>query len=549
MRQAVPDAFLGAIALATALACAPAHAAPPWAATHTLKADVGDAVPGALLAAHEPVRVAVVLALRNKPELDALATALMSGHATRHLTSAEVLARHAPTQAQADAVAAHLRASGFTSVHVAQNRLVIVADGDAAAVRAAFDTQLQHFRIDGRDARANLSDARVPAHLAGLVTAVTGLQTVHVARPANRLAGEGVAAAVGHQATDFSTIYDGDGLPPASKATIGIIAQGDVSPTLDDLRTFTAAAGFAMPATRVVVADSASSDTSNVIEWDIDSQSSLATAGGQIQSMNFYVASTLDDAPLTAAYNAAVVDNTAQVINVSLQGCETSEKQSGAQAAQDAVFEVAVAQGQVFSIASGDRGSYQCGSKLGGASWPSASPYVISVGGTTLQTTGNTVYASETLWSCTGAIGCELGGGAGGGPSVTEAAPQWQIDAGLDAAGKRAQPDVSFDADPNTGMLVTFGNQHPQYGGTSLASPIFVGFWARLQSQNNLALGYPAAPLYKVGPTNNGKKFLHDVTSGSNGGYSAGPGFDAASGFGSMDIGKLSQLIRRSKGL
>ena len=545
MRHAFRIGTLGALAVAAAATCGAARAE-GWAATRTLKHDTTGATAGAMMQPGEAVRVYVALNVRDKAGLDALTNALAAGTTTRHLSGAEFMARHAPTQAQVDAVVAHLRNAGFDGIEVAKNHMLVMASGTAAAVKAAFNTELRHFAVDGRDAYANTSDAQVPAHLAGIVGSVLGLQNVHRSHiMAHRFEGTSTQDKVGHQPTDFPVLYDASGLPSATNSTIGIISEGDISASLTDLSNFAAFAGYPNPTTRSIIADMPGTDTSGDIEWDIDSQSSLSMAGGTVKSVNFYVASTLDDGPLVAAYNAAVTDNTAQAVNVSIGECEINAKNSGHEAAADAEFQIGMAQGQVFTVASGDSGSYQCGSKLGGGSFPAVSPYVIAVGGTSLVTTGATTYVSETLWGCSGLIGCELGGGEGGGPSKTEPAPAWQIASGVLGSGTmRGEPDISFDADPATGMLVHYGNTQPQYGGTSLAAPIFAGAWVRLQSQNNNSLGYPAAQLYQVGVTPTGAKFLHDITSGSNGGYACGPGWDNASGFGSIDVGKLARLIR-----
>jgi pseudomonalisin/xanthomonalisin len=556
MRQAFHFGAVGAIALAVATACGAAHASDAWAATHTMKHDVGNAVAGSAFAPGESVHIAVSLHIQNQADMDALTSALTSGKTTRHLTSPEFMAHYAPSQAQVDAVVAHLRNAGFTNIEVAPNRLLVSADGTAAAVQAGFNTGLRHYVVDGRDRYANTEDAQVPAHLAGLVTAVLGLQNVHSAHTMNRPLYAGTVAAaqpfakVGHAATDFSTIYDADSVKSATHGVIGIIAQGDVSPAIADLHTLASEAGFPSPVTKVVIADHASSDTSNEIEWDIDSQSSLASAGGQVKNVTFYVASTLDDAPLVAAYNAAVTDNTARAINVSLGECELNAQQSGHEAAVDAIYQIAVAQGQMFSVSSGDSGSFQCGSKFGGGSYPAVSPWAIAVGGTSLNTTGQTVWASETLWGCNGALGCEFNGGEGGGPSKTEDAPQWQLDAGVLPPGStaRGEPDVSFDADPATGLIVISGSSRPQYGGTSLAAPIWAGFWTRIQSLHKNQLNFPGPGLYQASITPKGMKYLHDITQGSNGGYSTATGWDQASGFGSIDIAKFATYIRKNGG-
>ena len=542
MKQANKIGALSALALAAFVAAAPARAGEGWAATHTFAHPVGEAVAGLAAQPGEAVQVAIVLNARNKPALDTLTDAILAGRSHAYLSSQEFLDRFAPTQKQVDAVVAHLRAAGFINVEVAGNRMVVTADGTAATAKAAFKAELRHFKVDGRDAIANTTDARVPAHLAGIVNAVHGLQDVHTAHTmfvkadAVTEGTSGTGKAVGHDPKDFSTIYDADSLPAATNTTIAIISEGNITQTLTDLDSFASKNGFPAPTVQKVVVGTPGNDTSGTVEWNMDSQSSLSMAGGKVQKMIFYVATSLADAPLTAAYNKAVTDNVAKAINVSLGECENAAKSSGIESSNDAIFQVAVAQGQVFSVSSGDSGSAECGKKTAGQSYPAVSPFVIAVGGTTLKTKKTTTWAGETVWS-----------GAGGGPSTTENAPAWQTSAGVLTGTRRGVPDVSFDADPNSGALVLVGTKNEQVGGTSLAAPIFAGLWAREQSKHGNALVFPGSALYQYGPGNSAAMF-HDVTSGSNGGYTAKAGWDYASGFGSIDAAKFDAFIATHSG-
>ena len=93
-------------------------------------------------------------------------------------------------------------------------------------------------------------------------------------------------------------------------------------------------------------------------------------------------------------------------------------------------------QGVTFVAASGDYGSRW------GVSWPSSSPNVLSVGGTTLLTTGAAgTYSTETGWS-----------GSGGGISQVYSEPSYQT--GAQSTGGRTNPDVAYNANPNTGFAV-----------------------------------------------------------------------------------------------
>jgi pseudomonalisin/xanthomonalisin len=383
-----------------------------------------------------------------------------------------------------------------------------------------------------------------------VILSVHGLQDVYISHTNYVKAAPQASSGseVGHSPASWPTIYGGTGIPTASNTAIGIISGGNMSQTLKDLATFVKQAGFASPTVNVV--GGSGSSTSGTPEWDIDSQDSLGAAGGAVKSLTFYAANSMSDADLNADYNTAVSDNVAKVINVSLGECETGAKSDGTEATDDQIFETAVAQGQTFAVASGDSGSYECGGRTSYQSYPAVSPYVIAVGGTTLSTTSAGVWSSETAWSCTSYRTCpqSADGGGGGGVSSTETAPSWQVSSGvLGTSKKRGVPDIAFDANPNSGSLPIVDGTATQYGGTSLATPIFVGFWARIQSAHSNSLAFPATALYKYGSANESTIF-HDVTSGSNGGYSAGTGWDYVTGFGSLNVGAFATFVTNNAG-
>jgi len=514
-------------------------AQPAWVATRTKAHDVRDAIHVAEMRPGEPVHVVVSLQLRNKEQLDALTDQLMAG--TGHpLSSEEFLSRHAPTAAQAQAVADYLSQHGFRNVTIAENRLLVSADGVARSVKEAFKAELHQFNVDGRQAYANVTDALVPQSLASTVLAINGLQTVHMAHPTFRKLDVTPQAVVGVNPTQFASIYSASGLPSATNATIGIVTQGSMTQTVTDLKAFASNAGYPVPPVTVVTIGSASSDTSGVEEWNMDSQSSLAAAGGTIKSMLLYTATTLSNADLTTTFNRIVSDNVAKVINVSLGECENDAQSSGFTASNDAIFQSAMAQGQTFSVSSGDSGSYECGGSTSFQSYPAVSPYVMAIGGTTLSSSGGT-WVSETAWSCSGPSTCpqSASGGTGGGISATENAPSWQTASGvLGTSTKRGVPDIAFDGAPSSGALILVRGSNVQIGGTSLSAPIFAGFYSRIQSAKGNALPFPAATLYQGAAAN--PSWFHDVTSGTNGGFTTKVGWDYVTGFGSLNVGNFA---------
>ena len=545
------------------------------------------------LEASKPVHVTLSLNLRNVDELETFLHAVNDPKSPQYhqfLTPAQFKARYAPTDAQVAQVQAHLRQSGFSNVNVASNNLLVEADGNANAVSAAFHTNMRTFSFGGKQRIANDSAVQVPAALGGIVDAVLGLQNLNVPHTMHHIVGpvhanansvgiQAAAAQTSHSPKDFPAIYDAGSTPTASNTKVGIITWGDMTQTIADLKTFTTGAGMSTVNTQVVKTGTSTyvDDPDGDGEWNLDSQTITGTSGG-VNTLIFYTApncsndSCLTDAAITASYNRAVTDNVAKVINVSLGEDEAAANSSGTQAADDKIFAQAVAQGQTFSIASGDAGVYQWSSDpTEGApgyvanssgtvkitltkysvSEPASSPNVVAVGGTTLSTSGTT-WSGETVWN-EGLAAVDPNNGdnnkrlwaTGGGISAYEAAPSWQTTALGSSVTKRQVPDLAFDAAQATGANIVIQGQTYQIGGTSLASPIFVGIWARILSANNNTLGLPTQNMYAHFPTDASP--LHDVTSGNNGyngnGYTAKAGYDNTTGWGSLDIAKFNAYV------
>ena len=439
-----------------------------------------------------------------------------------------------------------IKALKAANIEVAPNNLLVSATGGAGSIRNAFKADLHEYNVNGRRAYANVTDALIPQHLASTVLGVVGLQNVHtmhtharrVEASPNASSPQAVSAV---SIPNFASIYGASSLPSATTGVIGIITAGKVTQTISDLKSFASSAGYPVPNVTTTVVGTAGTSTSGTDEWNMDSQSSLAAAGGSISQMILYNVTDLSDSALSLGYNKAVTDNKARAINVSLGGCESDE--GSVEASQDQIFQQAVAQGQMFSVSSGDSGAYECGATAGKAqSYPAVSPYVMAIGGTTLSSSGGT-WQSETVWSCTSASSCQQSssGGAGGGPSLTENAPSWQTAAGvLGTSTKRGVPDISFDAAPSSGALVLVNGSNAQIGGTSLAAPLWAGFWTRIQAAHGNTLPFPAQTLYQGAATH--ASWFHDVTSG-NQGYAAATGWDYASGYGSVQIANFSSAF------
>ena len=225
----------------------------------------------------------------------------------------------------------------------------------------------------------------------------------------------------------------------------------------------------------------------------------------------------------------------------------------------DQLFEQAVAEGRSWHASTGDDGG-ACSpvnafgvpdaGVPGGANYPASSPYVTAVGGTTLFTDSNYNYAEEIAWTS-----------GGGGISAVESAPAWQsgivpsATLGSSVPAGRGVPDVSMDAGfyvpeavVEQGAQVVVNGSNESVIGTSLSSPLAVGAWARFETArcNASSLGFAAQAYYALdtagGPLSAATGF-HDTTIGSNGFYPATPGWDYATGFGTIDLAKVNAAL------
>ena len=499
----------------------------------------GNVVSAAPMSATAPVHVALVLKLNDAAGLSHFLQEARTPGSARFgavLTPAQIAARYAPTVEQVASVKAYLGSKGFTNIKVADNNMIVEADGPAGVISGVFQTSLVPVAMaDGTSSHINTTPETVPAAISGVVQGVLGLDTatrVHpnfvrasnaAAAPTANASPTTSAVTVGHNPTEFPGIYSAGSAPTAANTTIGIIAEGDVTQPVIDLTTFESNNQLPAVPVSVIKVGTPSADTSANMEWSLDSQTIVGMSGG-VRQLNFYVAPSFAWSDMALAINRAVSDNTARVINMSIGGCENWAPT----ASIDTLFQLAVAQGQTFSVSSGDSGSVAYGCTGTSVQYPASSPYVVSVGGTTLSTNGNGSYAGETAWS-----------GSGGGISGFEPIPSWQSNVpALKGRAFRGLPDIAFDADPNSGAQIIVGGQLVTVGGTSLSAPLFSATWARMLSGSCATnLGFAAPTIYSVQATTG--SIFRDVTNGSNGAYSAGSGWDFVTGWGSPNVSVL----------
>lgn len=544
-----------------------------WVATATRAIHLTDAKLLGRVAADRPLHVSVALQPRDRAAVDRAVKAMYtpgSGSFHRFITPAQWKERYAPTPSSVAKVTSYLSHAGMRNVQVSSNQMLVSADTTVRGVEHAFDTSLVSYVLGGAHRFVNVKPAMVPTALGGIVLSVLGLNNLplnHVAARVVKNAGP-PAIEAGLFPAQFNTTYQSKGTAKGTKTSIGILTQGDTKGVISSLRYAERKEHQPRVPVTVVPVGPQSMDTSGADEFDMDSQVSTMVPGG-VKRLYLYNMGSLVDTNLVAGMNAFVARDEAQAMSASIGGCDLVPFLDGAMVAGDVALQQGALQGQSFFASSGDNGA-GCGfvAAVGvpfgfpEANWPCSGEFVVCVGGTSLIADAKGNRISELGWI-----------GSGGGFSLVANPGFWTqptdplYEAGL-ISGGRATPDIALDGDPNvaTPVKVYVGKTISFIGGTSLSSPMMLGFWARLESSHRNLLGFAAPGLYglyeKVNPGTSvtlpvepitvvvpnipGKPVptFTDIVLGDNGPYPCLPGYDLVTGLGAPNVAAISKALK-----
>jgi kumamolisin len=465
-------------------------------------------------------------------------------HRREYLSREAFAARHGARPEDIAHVTAYARSHGLEVGAVSVGARTVQCAGPASVVGPLFDTQLEEWTGPTGTYRGRTGALSLPDELAGAVVAVLGLDTRPQARPHFRRRATPAASDVAYPPPTVAVAYD---FPPGtdgSGQTIGVLELGGgFSPA--DLTDYFAQLGIAPPSVTSVAVDGAPNAPTGTpdgpdgeVELDLEVAGSVAPGARLVA----YFAPNTDRGFLDGL-SYALHDTTHRptVISISWGGPESSWT-AQARSALNAVCEDAATLGVSLLVAAGDQGASD--GAPGGAltvDFPASSPFVTACGGTRLLLSGPTI-ATEVVWN-------ELAAGAGatgGGVSEAFPLPSFQSGAGVPHAPNgfagRGVPDVAGDADPTTGYSVRIDGGATVLGGTSAVAPLWAGLLARINQALGTPVGFVNPLLYSPAAA----ATFHPVTSGNNGGYSAGPGWNPCTGWGSPDGNRLLTVLRRA---
>lgn len=542
------------------------------------------------LASTTGLTIAVTLKPRDPAGLAQYATAVSTPSSSlyrRYMSVDAFVQRFGPTAAEIAAVETSLRSHGLVPGAVAANHLMIPVVATAGVVAHGFSLSFERVRLaSGRVAFANTQAPLVDASVASAVQGVIGLDSLSVARPAGL---EVAPSDPSHGAVEAQPNVVTGGPQPCSTAVSD--AAEDDAYTADQLASaysFSSlyGAGDEGAGQTVALYELEPNSTSDIAAYqtcygtntslkyvEVDGGAGSGSGSGEAAldiedlvglapeaNILVYQGPNAGSGPYDT-YNSIVSQDRASVVSTSWYLCEP-ETSSSYLESENTLFEEAATQGQSIFAAAGDYGSEGCYGVSGDTALalddPSSQPFVTGVGGTSLTALGPP--PTQTVWNdICGPSSSPSPCGGGGGISSFWTMPSYQSGApaslnviNADSSGApcgaptkshcREVPDVSADADPNTGYLIRYRRAWLGIGGTSAASPLWAAFMALANASSECGgtpIGFANPALYTAAASAYSDDF-DDITSGDNdvlgdngGLFPAGTGYDMASGLGS----------------
>ena len=496
----------------------------------------------------------------------------------RWLTPEEYADRFGVSSNDVATISDWLRSQGFTVARAARSRTWIAFSGTARQVEASFRTEIHQYMTGAVRHFANAMEPSIPAAFAGVVLGLDGLDDLTPEQP-EFTASNGTHSLV---PDDLATIYDiasvyQSGIDGAGQKIVIVGSTAFNAAALADVAQFRSK--FNLPASvPQVILDTdypAPTSTNSLGEAHLDIE--WAGAIARNAQIIFVYANTF-----AHAVTYAVDNNLAPLISMSANsGCEADNTAANMTFYQG-IAQQGNAQGITWVISGSDAGPASCDANgaplaVSGLSirFPASLPEVTAVGGSEFNEQGGPYWSStnnangasalsyipEMVWNDAVALNALWAGG--GGRSIYFQKPAWQVAPGVPKDGARDLPDVVMAASfSHDGFQTIYNSGTTLAGGTSAAAPVFAGIVALLNQyvvskgiQPKPGLGNINPNLYRLASAGSGA--FHDITSGSNivpcgpdtpdcpngsMGFSAGPGYDLASGLGSVDVAKLVSL-------
>jgi len=486
---------------------------------------------------HQLVEISIVLMQRRPLDLAHLQGKILSHD--------DFASAYGADPEQLERVRAFARANHLRVIEIPDEvaRRTIKVQGTVASLEKAFGVTLNDFDHRSGRFRGRTGAIYIPAGLEEVIQGVFGLDNRPQAKPHNRVRGrtrasDAATPNISYTPVQVAELYRFPAGVTGAGQTIGIIELGGgYNPS--DIATYFQSLGLTPPNVTSVSVDNGTNSPTNPNSADGEVLLDIEVSGAVAPGANIVVYFTpntsqgFQDALSTAIHDST---NNPSAVSISWGGPESTWTTQLMQTF-DQVAQEAAALGVTITVAAGDNGSSDGVSDGSNhVDFPGSSPNVLCCGGTTLVS-ANGAIASETVWN-DGANG----GATGGGFSTVFTQPAYQSSLATSYPGQtgRGVPDVSGDADPDTGYSILVDGTQEVIGGTSAVAPLWAGLVALLNQQLNTRVGFLNPKIYGLAEPNPG---FNDITEGNNGAYSAGPGWDPCTGLGSPIGTALATLL------
>jgi len=463
--------------------------------------------------------ITISLKLRNKEALkqkiDLAHSKKISG---KIVSDQDMVTSYLPVANSQSKIILFLKSKGLQVTKTSGNRMSIKVQGTAKAIEDAFNVKINNYTEKGKQFFANSTEPQLPSTIASEIESIDGLNNLQL-KPSYSMSS--LTPSTVKTQYDIASVHAANINGKGVKLAIATYCDFDLNDAVYFLNAY--GINVVSPVTTIHINGTPIIDASSAMETMLDVESALSTAPGA--ELLIYDGATPSSTTGIDVFSKIVDDGEADVVSYSWGANESGLSSSNVNA-MNSLFVAGSAKGMTFMAATGDSGSRDI-------FYPATDPYVTAVGGTTLNIDGSSgEFVSEVGWS-----------GSSGGVSSLFAKPSWQQGVANSPTYARTVPDVSLDADPNTGYSVYVGGIWYNMGGTSGSAPHWAGIMALVdQSRANnglgaLGLANPALYSSKV------RAAYKDITSGSNGLYSCYEGYDMVTGWGSVDVAKLVNIL------
>jgi len=499
----------------------------------------------------------LALKLPNQDELNARIS-------RGELLSPADLEAYLPTKADYDSIRSWLVAQGFKISLDATTRHAIFAKGTNARVAAVFGVTLARVTTADGEFTSAVSEPSLPDEVAGPVAGIRGLQP-HIVRHPHRSQKALQLTSNTYWAITPAAVaatYQAPASLSGSGQTIAVVGASSVKNS--DLTSFWNDCGIPQSLTNISTVNVGAGPGSDVtdqdeVSMDVEWTSGFAP-GAQVRlyATPYPMDSNGEARAYTQILNDLATHPTIHQVTESYGGTEAPFLLNHG----DSALPLLAAQGVTCFASSGDGGSnanatsgaYDPTAPLS-VEYPAVDPNMTGVGGTTIQyltSQNGSPSLPEVAWS----VGASGSSGTSGGISTIFTRPGWQSAPGMPTGTMRCVPDVAALADTaitnndnvHMGPIFWVAGNAKIGGGTSLSSPIWAATCALInQARANLSqspVGFLNPKLYQAA----GTSCFTDITSGTNGAYQAGTGYDLCTGLGSPSIANLVTFLTRLPG-